>query len=181
MRTQKRWLYAGLLLLMLAAPMSARAGKTSSEKVYVIPGNAGLENEPVEAAPKGTAPPKGHPGPKPMTGEEARAETNPTQVGEPESRERHEPQAATPGAGGGHPPGGGSDPKQGSSPKPTARSRSAGSTGPTQPEKRPTKVDSSGSGGGGSSPVAPILIAMAVLAALSIGTVIYRGRTPQAS
>jgi len=168
-----RWLYAALLLLMLAAPMSAHA-ETSSEKVY-DPGNPNLKNEPVEVAPKGTAPPKGQPGPKPKTGKEAPT----TPAGEPESQEGHEAQAATPG-GGGHPPGGGGDLKEGPSPKPVARSRSAESTGPTQAEKRPTEVHSSESSGGGSSPVLPILIAVAVLAALSIGTVIYRGRTPQA-
>jgi hypothetical protein len=179
MRTQKRLLYAGLLLLMLAAPMSAHA-ETSSEAVYVIPGNPNLKNEPVEVAPKGTAPPKGHPGPKPKTGKEAAtATTTTTPAGEPESQESHEAQAAPPGDGGGNPPGGGGDPKEGASPKPVARSRIAGSTGPTQAEKRPIEVDSSAAGGG-SSPVLPILIAVAVLAALSIGTVIYRGRTPQA-
>jgi len=177
---QKRWLYAGFLLLALAAPMSARA-ETSSGAVYVTPGNQNLKNEPAGAAPKGTTPPEGQPRPKPKTGNEAPAATTTGPAGEPEPREGHEAQAAAPGDGGGHPPGGGGNPEEGASPKPDARAKSAGGTGPTQAETRPTKVDSSASGGGGSSPVVPILIVVALLAALSIGTVIYRGRSPQAS
>jgi hypothetical protein len=178
MRMQKRWLCAGLLLLALAVPMSAQA-ETSSEKVYVIPGNLNLKNEPAGVTPKGTEPAKGHPGPKPKTGEEAPGERTTRPAGEPESQESHVAHGATPGGGGGHPPGGGGDPKEGASPNPTDRPQDAESTGPTQAEKRPAKVDSSASGGG-SSPVLPILIVVAILAALSIGTVIYRGRTPQA-
>jgi cobalamin biosynthesis Mg chelatase CobN len=173
MRTQKRWLYAGLLLLAMAAPTGARA-ETSSEKVYVIPHNASLESVPAETAPKRTAPPKGHPGPRTKPSEEAPAATTTAPAGEPESREDQEAKAAAPGEGGGHPPGSAGDPKEASSPKPTARSRSGG-TGQSQPEKGQTTIDAA-QGGGGSSPVAPILIAVAVLAALSIGTVIYRGR-----
>jgi len=168
MRLKNRWLYAGFLLLAMAAPMSARA-ETSSEKVYVIPSNPGIENEPVEAAPKATAPTTGHPGPKPKTGKEAPVETTPGSEGEPGSKD-HRPHPAT-GEGGGHPPGGGGGPKEGGSPKPSAH---PGSTGGKQSEGTPTRAVTGG--GGGSSPVVPILIVMAVLAALSIGTVIYRGR-----
>jgi len=170
---QKRWLYAGLLLLALPClPTSARAnsvGDTYTPEISTI------ESRPVESTPKTTAPPKGHPDPKPKTGEEAPAETTTAPEGEAESQERHQNQTVAPG--GGHPPKGGGDPPQRATPKLTD---SSGQARPRPREGTSTPVEGA-EGGGGSSPVLPILIAVAVLAALSIGTVIYRGRTPQAS
>jgi hypothetical protein len=177
MRLQNRWMYAGFLLLALALaylPTIARA-ETASEAVYHL-ARPGAENEGVETAPKATAPPKKHPDPKPKAGGEVPTEPTTAPGGEPESKERHKALPATPGESGGHPPGGGGGPREGASPKPSAHPESAGGK---QPEKTPTRAEAA-EGDGGSSPVVPILIAMAVLAALSIGTVIYRGRTPQA-
>jgi hypothetical protein len=173
-------MYAGLLLLAVAwFPAGARA-QTASEIVYPLAG-AGAHNEGIETPPPKTAPPARHhtTKPKPTTGEEAPAETPgapSTPEEESESKEGH-PAPATPGDGGGHPPKGAGHPQEGGTPKPTSRARDAG---PTEPEAKPIKLVSAESEGGGSSPVVPILIVVAVLAALSIGTVIYRGRTPQA-
>ncbi|MGH2939176.1 MAG: hypothetical protein ACRDPE_13775 [Solirubrobacterales bacterium] len=181
-------MYAGFLLLAPALGLTAFAclptmarAETSSEKVYHL-GPPGLESEGVEATPK-AAPTKNRPKPKrtpeahntatPKTGEKGPADTTTGSEGEAASKERHEAHAATPG-GNDHPPGGGHGQRKGGAPKPSADS---GHTGTRQLVRTPTKVDSSESGGGGgSSPVVPILILVAVLAALSIGTVLYRGR-----
>jgi hypothetical protein len=190
MRLQNRWLYVGFLLLapalaviaLASLPPRARA-ETSSEIVYPL-AHAGIESNGEETTPK-EAPKRRRPGPQgtpntshtvtPKNGEESPAETTPGSEGEPGSKD-HRPHAATPGKGGGHPPGGGGGPKEGGSPKSSA---DPGSAGGKQPERTPNRAIGD-EGGGGSSPIVPILIVMAVLAALSIGAVIYRGRTPQA-
>jgi hypothetical protein len=169
MRLQKRWLYAGLLLLLMACPPMSASANSSGDSYH--PAMPSIESRGLETAPEATAPPKGHPDPKPKAGEGAPTETTAVPEGEPESEERHRAHAVTPGDGGGHPPKGGGGHKESVSPQASAR---PGSTGQT-PEKTPTRAVGA-EGGGGSSPVVPILIAMAVLAALSIGTVLYRGR-----
>jgi hypothetical protein len=177
MRLQIRGLYAGLLLLALGVvclPAVARA-ETASEAVYIL-GGEGAENHAIETPPKAKPKPKVHHLTKPKTGEEAPKETPGAPEEGSEGKEGHAA-PATPGDGGGHPPKGAGHPDQGKAPKPTSRARNAG---PTEPEAKPIKLVSAESEGGGSSPVVPILIVVAVLAALSIGTVIYRGRTPQA-
>ena len=175
MRLKNRWLYAGFLLLLPALAVTAFAqlptiahAETSSGIVY-DPTPRGIESNGEEATPKPAAAGKVRHGHQPKTGEESPAETTPGAEGEPGSKD-HRPHPAT-GEDGGHPPGGGGGPKEGGSPKPSAH---PGSTRGKQPERTPTRAVTGG--GGGSSPVMPILIVMAVLAALSIGTVIYRGR-----
>src|SRR4051812_33517445 len=112
MRFQKRWLYAGCLLLMLAAPMSALA-ETSSEVIYHS-GPASLESNPQEAsskpAPTGKTLHGNQPDPQtehvvaPTTGREPRAETTPESESEPGSKD-HRAHPATARGDGGHPPG----------------------------------------------------------------------------
>jgi hypothetical protein len=149
-----------LALLMLALSPAVARAETSSEKVYHVPLGE-IESAPEEAAVH-------HPHPKPHGsaiprpgGERTETATAPE---EPETRERHHSAPSTPSQGGGHPPGGGSGHKPGPSTSPKEK-------GPT-----PTKTDTAENGGGGSSPVVPILIAAFVLAAISIGVVLYRGR-----
>lgn len=167
MRLRNRWLYAGFVLLALACvPTGARANSSGETYVPEIPS---VESEPVEATPKPTAPTKGHPRPKRFT------ETTTAPAGETETKERRRTLGATPG-GGDRPPGNGRDRRDdGASKSPD----SSGRTVPVRHERPATGVETS-TGGGGSSPVVPILVAMAVLAAASIGVVLYRGKTPRA-
>lgn len=160
MRSQNRWLYAGFVLLALACwPASALAG--SAEKVY-IPEIPTVESRGAEATPKPTAPTSRNPRPRSTT------ETT-TAPGEAEAKEQHAHGTAP---GGKHrPPGGDRGRREGDAAKP---SDDAGHTMPVRHMKPATAVEPSA--GGGSSPVVPILIVVAVLAAGSIGTVIYRGK-----
>lgn len=163
MRSQNRWLYAGFVLLALACvPTSARAG--SAEKVYV-PELPTVESKGAEATPKPTAPNSRSSRPKPTT------ETATAPEGETETKERRRTLGATPG-GGDRPPGNGRDRRDDGASKPPA---GPGRTVPVRHERPATGVETS-TGGGRSSPVVPILVAMAVLAAASIGVVIYRAR-----
>jgi cobalamin biosynthesis Mg chelatase CobN len=75
----------------------------------------------------------------------------------------------TGGGGGGNPPnsGGGGGKPEGSI------------SGAKEVPQTQSGTNASHSGGGGSSPVVPILIAVAVLAAISIGVVLYRQRKSQ--
>jgi hypothetical protein len=179
---------ASLLALLLPAlsPLVARA-ETSNEKVYHL-GPPGLESVGTESNGESETPGKdgsrGHTKPKPHrsatpgTGE-VRAEAPTEPEGEPESGEREESRAATPGKGGNHPPGDGSGAGDGASSKTQrdgghnpGRSSSPGSGGSAPTDGATSKPGS----GGGSSPVVPILIAVVVLAAISIGVVLYRER-----
>jgi hypothetical protein len=183
---KNRRLYVGSLLLAAAVavtaltclPTSARAN--SSDKVYRL-APTGLKSDGGEPTPKAAAPtrsprasqptPKAHITATPKTGEEGSAEMSTDSEGEPGSKDRPERRAAALGNGRGHPPGGG---KEGGSSKPPD---SSGHTDTTRQVRAPTRPQPSPSAGGGaSSPVVPILIVVTVLAALSIGTVLYRGR-----
>jgi cobalamin biosynthesis Mg chelatase CobN len=93
---------------------------------------------------------------------------------EPESAERH---AAPPSKGGNHPPGDRGHRGQGAASKPHAGSGSKpGTSASPRPEGSAPNTHTTSESGGGSSPVVPILIAMVVLAAVSIGVVLYRAR-----
>ncbi len=90
---------------------------------------------------------------------------------QPESEESHKSSgAATSNGGGNNPPKGGGE--GGNS------SKSGGNAKPEDnlSEGRAVPATESHSSGGSSSPVVPILIAVAVLAAISIGVVLYRQR-----
>jgi hypothetical protein len=152
----------GLLALLVLAltPAPARA-ETSSEKVYVLPSRE-IESVPEEAAAH-HAHPKPHGSATTDTGEEL-AETA-TAPEEPEAKHRHPSGPPPPSEGGNHPPGRGPGRKSGVS----ISVKKVGLT-PAQ-----ANIAASG-GGGGCSPVLPILIAVAVLAAISIGIVLYRER-----
>jgi hypothetical protein len=161
------------LALALAAlvifPIGARA-EASNEKVYKVPipkvegttpEKGGDSAVPPKTSPKSHSIP-GESGDSTATGE--RTPTEPEAEGEPEAGHT---QGTTPGGkGGDHHDGG--KPQGGASPNEGQRSQSDG-TGPSEPG---TGVDT----GGGSSPVVPILIAIGILAAVSIGVVVYRER-----
>jgi hypothetical protein len=134
----------------------ARA-ETSSEKVYVLPSKE-IESVPDEAAVQ-HAHPKPHVSATSKRGDEP-AETA-TAPEEHQTRQRHRSGPPPSSEGGNHPPG-----------------RKPGvSISVKQPGPTPTKTNTAESGGGGaSSPVVPILIAVFVLAAISIGIVLYRER-----
>jgi hypothetical protein len=183
MRTQNRSRYlTATVALALAAlallPTFARA-VTPSEKVYIT-GPPSLENNPEEAKTKPSPQPEPHPGPsaaspnKPTVKTEV---TEPPSEPEAEGETGHRDQAgAVSGDGGKHPPGStGGRPDRGDKPQ------KSGNPGPTStPSAKPTPPTTTGVNAsdtsGGSSPAIPILIAMAVLAALSIGVAIYRQR-----
>jgi hypothetical protein len=188
-RNRSQYLTATLALALAAValfPALARAG--SSEVVYPHPGQA--VNNPFEARKKPDPSPKGHPGPGPSTTSPApnkpTVETETTEPssepeGEAEAGNRRQSKAAPPNKPGNRPPGGGSHqgPKteakpSGSAQNPDRSSRSGG----LHPQPTATGVNASDTSGG-SSRVVPILIAVALLAALSIGVAIYRDRRAQ--
>jgi hypothetical protein len=157
----------GLLALALF-PHGARA-ETSSEQVYhLAPPSA-----------KSVGPTKTDHHVTPAEPKPAKQSTKPATEpqGEPESDERQRSTATTPNKGGDHPPGGDGGPGEGASPKPSDGSAGT-SMSPPPGGSTPSNTDTSeNQGGGGSSPVLPILIAVVVLAAVSIGVVLYRERT----
>jgi hypothetical protein len=169
-----RLLSAVLALAALALlPMTARA-ETSQEAVYT-PEIPGVETEKPEHTVNSTAPNTRGLGPKATPKEDGNASTKPgdeatTRSEEgPESKSDHKHRDTTAAVRGDHHDGGGSPPAEGGS------SKSPPATGPEGTEQLghgPTDV------GGGSSPVLPILIALVVLATISIGVVIYRERRP---
>jgi hypothetical protein len=150
--------------------------ETSSEKVYHLAA-PGVESTGPERGGQTTAPTRSHPGPGTTpghhvattgtAGEETGVATAPGPNGEPESRVRHRPRTVSPDEGGDHHAGGGGHPGGGSGNGPHAPG--ADGTGPT-------RTATSAIDGGGSSPVLPILIAAAVLAAISIAVAFYRER-----
>jgi hypothetical protein len=191
MRFQIRTMHlaAGLLLALAALallPTVARAAN-SSEKVY-IPGVPSIESKGSEATPtpkaKPKPKPKSHPGSPAAKEGTAEPTTRPEAEPEEEETERHPSAAAHPGEGGNKPPGGKAKPKGASSSHHPDGSKPATTNASRGEMLTPTTIKtagSSGGGGDGSSPVVPILIAVAVLAALSIGVAFYRERHRDAS
>lgn len=156
--------------------MTARA-EVSSEKVYPL-ALPGVHSEPATPS-KSDERTKTHPGHQgnpdadtpgpPGKGVEPEAGRADEPDGDTEPAQRHRHADAAAGEAGGRPPGDGGRPGEGSSsPKE--------SVSPEAAEITPDKADTADAGGGGSSPALPILIAMAVLAAASIGIVLYRDR-----
>ncbi len=166
-----------LVLLALALSPIAQAEGTSSEKIYPL-APEGIESVP----PSTTHSPRHHtahkhPGSTAPNAAEGSIEGPPQSEGQPEAEEPEQAQAAPPGAGTKHPPGGDghagahhqSKAPNGSGHKPV---RNVTAT----PEGSTTAGTATESAGSGTSPVVPILIAVAVLCALSIGVVFYRER-----
>jgi hypothetical protein len=159
------------LALALAAlvlfPIGARA-ETSNEKVYhpAVPHVGGTTPE---EGGDSAVPPKTSPKPHSTPGENADSTTTgdeqtPTEPeGEGESKTGHK-QGATPGGGGGDKPTGGASPNESQGPGPDG-------TGSIK------HADGGVDTGGGSSPVLPIVIAIVILAGISIGVVVYRERS----
>jgi len=150
-------------------PMIARA-ETNGEAVY-DPAVPTIKSNPTEKAPEPKVPAKRHSdhsttkppatqtnrSAAPTTGEETSHRTAAKPKVEPESEERGKADEALPAKADNHPSGG------------DGRTMDRTSHGAPASD-----------GGGGSSPVMPILIAVALLAAASIGFVLYRERKSQA-
>jgi hypothetical protein len=172
------------LLALALTPISARA--ENSGKVVYHDGPASLESKGPEET--GTSegptksPAKNHTDHKhPASTQPASGAESTETVAEPEaeshSPEHHHAGASPSGRGGNHPPGGGEGPSKSGSPSAVdsahklVRNVSPGPQGPAT-----GKSGISDAGSGGSSTLLPVLIAMAVLAAASIGVVLYRQR-----
>jgi hypothetical protein len=180
-----------LALLAIAIVPATAMAETGAEKVYV-PGVPSVESKGVEEG--GGKPPKSHPKPHARTDGKAGKSVSPAPVEgsaapvEPgdEAEPQHRSGGAAPGhdddhPGGGHPGGGhhrsgekGGD-HEGATPR-AAERHGDRSTPNAESESNRIAPDPATTDGGGSSPVLPILIAVAVLAALSIGVVVYRAR-----
>jgi hypothetical protein len=163
------------LLALALSPTIGRAEKPSSEIIYNPKPVPSIESEPKVVPNQPGTPAKDHPVPrtgtqKPAPSANSEAGTAPKATeseGEPGSGEHHPSGAAPPGGGGNRPPGDGGSPVEGAT----------RSVAHTQDHPTPTATDASMStSGGGSSPVLPILIAVFVLAAVSIGIALYRQR-----
>lgn len=183
MRSLERWavnparsrlMVAPLLVLLALAlsPTYAGAGKPSSEIIY-DPSIPNIQSEPPAVKAHPNTPMSHGPGPqtqiqKPTSSAtEEDAETAPDPSGEPRSEghhqgDRHQGHAAPPGKGGGDTP---SD--SGGSSEGTARSVA-------HSNPMPISIGASKKSDGGSSPVLALLIAVSVLAAVSIGFARYR-------
>jgi hypothetical protein len=190
MRPQTRWDCSSarsstrtvlLLPLVLALavtallPTIARA-ESSSETVYHVPipktpGNGKEKNDESAAPKKKHTPPGTTPEAdrnSPATTEETDAEAKTEPADEPGSKKKRQNGAAP--AGPGNHGNGGDHPGGGASPNPSQDQR------PTEP--KPTTGAPQIGGDSGSSPVLPILIAIVILATISMGVVIYRERRP---
>lgn len=148
--------------------MTARADTSSGTVYHLAPKS--IESKGTEKT--------GNPAMPKAAKEETEAATEPE--GEPESEEHHQSGAAPPGEGGNQPPRGGGGSGKG---KPTKAPggpdiKPGTSNSPRQSVSTPIEPSTpEGNDGGGSSPVLPILIAVAILAAGSIGVVLYRERS----
>jgi hypothetical protein len=173
------------LLALALLPIGARAEKSSSEITY-FDGPPELESVPSQNAAEphgptakqhhGDANPDQHGSPSRATAEGGTKTVNEPE-GEPHSEGHHHAGAVPPVKGNNPPPGGGQTGKN-ASPGPAGGSarKSVRNVTPGPREPTASKADTAGAGGGGSSPLLPVLIAMAVLAATSIGVVLYRQR-----
>ena len=179
MRARTRAIVLALLALALL-PALARA-ETAAEKVYhlapeeieSIGPQHGGKSEPTNKAETGAHPKsKAHGAARPSNGEERSGETTSEPEGEPGSGGSHKGKVGPPHKGGNRPPGGrGTGPKAAAGPGPKSRTSVAARGEASSPH-----VADSSASSGGSSPLVPVLIAVAVLAALSIGVVLYRER-----
>jgi cobalamin biosynthesis Mg chelatase CobN len=153
-------------------PTIARAESSSDQVYHLAPPT--LESKGPESAVESEAPYKNRPkapttpetpaSATPRAGEGAIEEAPTARGDESGSTERHKQPAVSAGESGNYPSGG-------------SGSGSSGASGESPGVTTLTKPESSGDdGSGGSSPVLPIVIAVVVLAAISIGVVLYRER-----
>jgi hypothetical protein len=180
MRLQSRLLLPLLAVAALVVfPMIAQA-ESSSETVYKTPlhniESTGPEKGGKSATPNEGRPKAPNPGdqgePATTTSERTPVETTAETETERGSKPGHKHRTGPPDKGGDHHPGGsGTGPGESEPPN--------GSHGSESDGTQLLKSGASGiGGGGGSSPWLPILIAVGILAAISIGFVIYRERRP---
>jgi cobalamin biosynthesis Mg chelatase CobN len=162
---------ASLLVVLAAAlaPTIAQA-ETSSEVTY-FGGRKSAENNPLEKTLNQQQKSTAHPKPKSDNETQATSPdggTEPT-APRPEEKTTGKSKEHHPGAGAAHPGTGGGKPSGGAptkQPSPT----------PTKSSSAPEPGTNQISADGGSSPIVPILIAIGILAAASIGFVLYRER-----
>ena len=167
------------LLALVAFPVFAHAAGIPEYELEES--GTHIHREPVKPKPNETQPSSGNEAHKKAKGSEAEGATGPTEPSEEEESSQGTTGGGTSEGGGGNKPGGESG--NGGN-KPAGGAEAEGKIGPGKevaaggtPEATATPVASqSTSSGGGSSPVVPILIAVVVLAAISIGVVIYRQR-----
>jgi hypothetical protein len=170
MRSPVKALCVALLALALLPALARAEGDSSGEITYyggppslesVGPGTFAKAKDKTGGGHHAKAKP--HRAAKLTTVEEGTGEKATETEGEPESEGSHKARVA-PGEAANRPPGAG--------PRP------ATDVSQRRLVATPKAPDASSSGSGGSSPVVPILIAVAVLAALSVGVVLYRERKP---
>jgi cobalamin biosynthesis Mg chelatase CobN len=175
-----RLLFAALPLLALAAlllaPSAAFACEGTSGEITYCPHVPEIKTE----SPKHEKSPTKHHHAKPPTHHSTSPKSEePTETTEPEtephSGEGHHSKVAPAGKGGNH-PGGGKPGSQASSKPQSDHISSAKVVTPKTSGGPTTKGVPASASTGGSSPVLPILVAIVVLAAISIGVVVYRER-----
>jgi cobalamin biosynthesis Mg chelatase CobN len=125
---------------------------------------------------------EGKGGPQAQTSNETPSEPESSEspeTGTPEESSEEEKAQVNPGTSGGDknpPPNGGSNPGNGGNKAETGVGSSAPAETKTPVVNTQSEQPASKSSGGSSSPLVPILIAIAVLAAISIGAVLYKQR-----
>jgi hypothetical protein len=169
-----------LLALALAHPApsaAASCGATSAEKTYCLEPAEIESGESIKHPETPTthhhAKPVHH-STSPKSGDEAAEKNEPGSESEPKSGEGHHSKVAPPAKGGNHP--GGGKPGHHAVAKHPATHQGAGKSTAPKSEGPTTKGVPASASTGGSSPVLPILVAVVVLAAISIGIVVYRER-----
>jgi cobalamin biosynthesis Mg chelatase CobN len=170
------------LLALVVFPVMAHAGQTPGETVYetAIPSatsepNAGGNEKSAthQHKPKNNAPAEGSDagtetgGSTGSEGGSGGGKKSSSQEGSSSEKESNPSMSGGGGGGNGNKPNGGGTEGAGTE---------TGITGAQEVAPASTGTNASQSSGGGSSPVVPILIAVVVLAAISIGVVLYRQR-----
>jgi cobalamin biosynthesis Mg chelatase CobN len=167
------------LALVPAGAFAANSGETVYEtelpSVTSEPGTSGTEKTPTHHKSQNNAKAEGSAAKESSGGSEGESEEGSSEGGhkkkEGSSEEKKEEgHPGTSGGGdGGNKPNGGAGKSGGSEGNSVGEQKNLGNT-------QPGKNVAHSSSGGGSSPVVPILIAVVVLAAISIGVVLYRQR-----
>jgi cobalamin biosynthesis Mg chelatase CobN len=158
------------LLLVAALPALAQAEDSSGVQYETEHFESGAKKPKNGAQPETGSEPSAHASKNPG----GHQETMPSEGGSEETKEGSG--GAAPGngnGGGGGGEGNGKPAKEAGSANPAGNEASISAEKPVSTQ---TGQPASHSSGGGSSPLVPILIAVAVLAAISIGAVIYRQR-----
>jgi cobalamin biosynthesis Mg chelatase CobN len=170
-----------LLALALAHPApsaAASCGATSAENTYCLEPAEIESGESIKHPETPTthhhAKPAHH-STTPKSGDEAAEKAEPGSEAEPKSGEGHHSKVAPPAKGGNH-PGGGKPGHHAVAKHPATTHQGAGKSTSPKSEGPTTKGVPASASTGGSSPVLPILVAVVVLAAISIGIVVYRER-----